>query len=126
MHGIVNTPADRADKSFKCPFCSMSFKSKRGLQKHSEIKHDTEIEVEVENDIDMGTEVQTMEFIIASWYVIYLFIKSVPFKVHFFYYIKIETYNICQKLECISGKTWNSATRQFVKIEANISTKKAK
>ena len=66
MHGIGNTPADRADKPFKCPFCSMSFKSKRGLQKHSEIKHDTEIEVEVENDIDMGTEVQTMEFIIAS------------------------------------------------------------
>ena len=67
MHGIGNAPADRADKPFKCPFCSMSFKSKRGLQKHSEIKHDTEIEVEVENDIDMGTEVQTMEFIIASW-----------------------------------------------------------
>ena len=33
---------------------------------HSEIKHDTEIEVEVESDIDMGKEVQTMEFIIAS------------------------------------------------------------
>ena len=66
MHGIGNAPADRADKPFKCPFCSMSFKSKRGLQKHSEIKHDTEIEVEVENDIDMGTEVQAMEFIIAS------------------------------------------------------------
>ena len=66
MHGIGNAPADRADKPFKCPFCSMSFKSKRGLQKHSEIKHDTEIEVEVENDIEMGTEVQTMEFIIAS------------------------------------------------------------
>ena len=44
----------------------MSFKSKWGLQKHSEIKHDTEIEVEVESDIDVGNEVQTMEFIIAS------------------------------------------------------------
>ena len=44
----------------------MSFKSKRGLQKHSEIKHDTEIEVKVESDIYMGTEVQTMEFIISS------------------------------------------------------------
>ena len=84
MHGIGNAPADRADKPFKCPFCSMSFKSKRGLQKHSEIKHDTEIEVEVENDIDMGTEVQTMEIIIASWYVIYVFIESVPFRVHTF------------------------------------------
>ena len=62
----------------------MSFKSKGGLQEHSEIKHDTEIEVEVENDIDMGTEVQTMEIIIASWYVIYLFIESVPFRVHTF------------------------------------------
>ena len=37
-----------------------------GLQKHSEIKHDTEIEVEVESDIDMGTEIQTMEFIITT------------------------------------------------------------
>ena len=115
MHGIGNALTNRADKPFKCPFCSMSFKSKGGLQEHSEIKHDTEIEVEVENDIDMGTEVQTMEFIIASWYVIYLFIKSVPFKVHFFYYIKIETYNICQKLECLSGKTWNNVITQFVK-----------
>ena len=62
----------------------MSFKSKRGLQKHSEIKHDTEIEVEVENDIDMGTEVQTMEFIIASW-LFYLFIcKNNTFLIHFF------------------------------------------
>lgn len=69
MHGIGNAPADRADKLFKCRFWTMSFKSKWGLQKHSEIKHDTEIEVEVESDIDMGKEVQTMEFIIASWYV---------------------------------------------------------
>ena len=66
MHGIGSAPPDRADKPYKCPFCTMSFKSKKGLQKHSEIKHDTEIEVEMESDIDMGTEVQTMEFIIAS------------------------------------------------------------
>ena len=62
MHGIGNVP----DKLFKCPFCTMLFKSKWGLQKHSEIKHDTEIEVEVESDLDIGTEVPTMEFIIAS------------------------------------------------------------
>jgi hypothetical protein len=66
MHGIGNALTNRADKPIKCPFCSMSFKSKGGLQEHSEFKHDTEIEVEVENDIDMGTEVQTMEIIIAS------------------------------------------------------------
>ena len=66
MHGIGNAPANRADKLFKCPSCTMPFKSKRGLQKHSEIKHDTEIEVEVESDIDMGTEIQTMEFIITT------------------------------------------------------------
>ena len=48
---------NRADKLFKCPFCTMPFKLKWGLQKHSEIKHDTEIEVEVESDIDMGTEI---------------------------------------------------------------------
>jgi hypothetical protein len=62
-HGIGNAPANRTEK---CPFCTMSLKSKWGLQKHSEIKHDTEIKVEVESNVDMGTEVQTMEFIIAS------------------------------------------------------------
>ena len=41
----------------------MSFKSKWSLQKNSK-KHDTEIEVEVESDIDIGTEVQTMKFIV--------------------------------------------------------------
>ena len=61
-----NAPAYRSNKLFKCPFCTMPFKSKRGLQKHSEIKHDTEIEVEVESDIDMGIEVHTIEFILAS------------------------------------------------------------
>ena len=66
MYGIGNAPAVRADKPFKCLFCTMPFKSKWGLQKHSEIKHDTEIEVEVESDIDMGTEIQTMEFIITT------------------------------------------------------------
>ena len=66
MHVIGNAPADRANNLFKCPFCTMPFKSKRGLQKHSEIKHDTEIEVEVESDIDMGIEVHTMEFVLAS------------------------------------------------------------
>ena len=66
MHGIGNAPANRADKLFKCRFCTMSFKSKRGSQKTSEIKYDTEIEVKVESDIDMGTEIQTMEFIITT------------------------------------------------------------
>ena len=28
MHGIGSAPPDRADKPFKCPFCTMSFKSK--------------------------------------------------------------------------------------------------
>ena len=62
-HGIGNPPANRADKLFKCRFCTMSFKLKWSLQKNSK-KHDTEIEVEVESDIDIGTEVQTMKFIV--------------------------------------------------------------
>jgi len=54
-----------------------------------------------------------------------LFAKAIPFK-----YISSNISRlklaICQKLEYISGKALNSVTRQFVKIEANISTKKAK
>ena len=53
MNGIGNALANRADKLSKCPFCTMPFKSKWGLQKYSEIKHDTEIKVEVESEIDM-------------------------------------------------------------------------
>ena len=62
-HGIGNPPTNRAEK---CPFFTMSLKLKWGLQKHSEIEHKTEIEVEVESDVDFGIEVQTMEFIIAN------------------------------------------------------------
>ena len=38
----------------------MAFKSKKGLQKHSEVKHDTEIEVEME-DSEMEIEHEQKE-----------------------------------------------------------------
>ena len=44
----------------------MSFKSKRGLIKHSEIKHDQKIEVHVENVVDIRNETdEAVKFIIA-------------------------------------------------------------
>ena len=47
-HGIGSIQPEIPINPYKCPFCPMSFKSKKGLQKHSEVKHDTEIEVEMD------------------------------------------------------------------------------
>ena len=71
-HGIGSIQPEIPIKPYKCPFCPMSFKSKKGLQKHSEVKHDTEIEVEMESDMDIdnegvGTETETaIQFIIPA------------------------------------------------------------
>ena len=63
MHGIGNVLSDKPLKPFKCPFCTNAFKSKRGLMKHSVLKHDTEIEVEMGSDMEIENEVQ-VQFII--------------------------------------------------------------
>ena len=66
VHGIGMVPTDKSNKPFRCPFCPLSFKSKRGLIKHSEVKHEQKIEVHVENVIDMRNEGdETVQFIIA-------------------------------------------------------------
>ena len=66
VHGIGIPPPDRTLKPFRCPFCTVSFKSKRGLIKHSEIKHDQKIEVHVENVVDIRNETdEAVQFIIA-------------------------------------------------------------
>ena len=46
---------------FKCPFCSKAFRTKLGLQRHSEVKHNTEIEVEIESDIEIENQTQEVE-----------------------------------------------------------------
>ena len=56
IHGIGNVSADKTIKPFKCPFCTHAFKSKKGLQRHSELKHDTEIEVEMGSDVEIENE----------------------------------------------------------------------
>ena len=63
-HGIGSIQPEIAIKPYKCPFCPMSFKLKKGLQKHSEVKHDTEIEVEIESDMDMDNENEARSIVI--------------------------------------------------------------
>ena len=46
----------------------MTFKSKKGLKKHSEVKHDTEIEVEMEGS-DMEIEHEQKEVETAICYI---------------------------------------------------------
>ena len=66
-HGIGSVQPD-ISKPFRCPFCPMAFKSKKGLQKHSEVKHDTEIEVEMEGS-DMEIEHEQGEVETAIRYI---------------------------------------------------------
>ena len=68
IHGIPNNDDQPAILPFKCPFCPKAFRTKLGLQRHSEIKHDTQIEVEMGSDIEIeneGAEVHTsIQFIV--------------------------------------------------------------
>ena len=62
VHGIAcNEEQSVAELPFKCPFCLKGFKTKLGLQRHSEIKHNTEIEVEIESDIEIENQTQEVE-----------------------------------------------------------------
>ena len=46
----------------------MAFKSKKGLKKHSEVKHDTEIEVEMEgSDMEIEHEQKEVETAICYY-----------------------------------------------------------
>merc|ERR1712157_471895 len=60
IHGIGNISPEKPIKPFKCPFCTHAFKSKKGLQRHSELKHNTEIEVEMGSDVEIENEVQNI------------------------------------------------------------------
>ena len=50
-----------AELLFIWPFCLKGFKTKLGLQRHSEIKHNTAIEVEIESDIEIENQTQEVE-----------------------------------------------------------------
>ena len=62
IHGIGNISPEKPIKPFKCPFCTHAFKSKKGLQRHSELKHNTEIEVEMGSDVEIENEVQFIQY----------------------------------------------------------------
>ena len=58
---IANTDDQNVVHPFKCPFCPKAFRTKLGLQRHSEVKHNTEIEVEIESDIEIENQTQEVE-----------------------------------------------------------------
>ena len=58
---IANTDDPNVVHPFKCPFCPKGFRTKLGLQRHSEVKHNTEIEVEIESDIEIENQTQEVE-----------------------------------------------------------------
>ena len=65
IHLTLGITASTEDQNvvhpFKCPFCSKDFRTKLGLQRHSEVKHNTEIEVEIESDIEIENQTQEVE-----------------------------------------------------------------